>query len=397
MSRPDGPCARGSAFVEMVMSVAIMMVVTSAVFTLMNPAQGMFQAQPETADMQQRLRVGVDALYQDLVMAGAGTSSSSAVWTFGHDVPSVLPFRRGAQSPDPPGSFKPDRISLLYLPSASPQLTTSLPMVDIADDIRVDAVPGCPGTDPLCGFKTGLTVVIFDDTGAYDTFRVSGLVNSPPAVQHVGQPFSKAYRAGSHVSEIVAATYWLKTDAVGKTFQLMRYDGYQTDLPIADNVVGLNFEYYGDPQPPALYPSPSDVGVRRTSYGPKPPAIGVDDPTDTWGAGENCLFRVEDTRQAVRPEMAELGSATGALVKLDSDRLTDGPWCPDTTSARRVDADLLRVRRVRVRLRMQVGLEALRGTGPLFIHAGTSRGGARYVPDQELAFDVAPRNLNVGR
>jgi hypothetical protein len=40
----------------------------------------------------------------------------------------------------------------------------------------------------------------------------------------------------------------------------------------------------------------------------------------------------------------------------------------------------------------------LRGpAGVLFRHAGTSHSGERFVPDQEIRFDVAPRNLNLGR
>ena len=62
------------------------------------------------------------------------------------------------------------------------------------------------------------------------------------------------------------------------------------------------------------------------------------------------------------------------------------------------DADLLRVRQVRMTLRVQVSNEVLRGpAGVLFRHAGTSKGGERYVPDQEIRFDVSPRNMNLGR
>ena len=388
--------AGGFTIVEMVVSVAIMMAVTGGIFALLNPAQGAFQAQPEVSDMQQRLRVGADAMYNDLLMAGAGPYAGSAVGPLGSYFATVLPFRRGDQSPDPPGAYETDRISLLYVPSGSSQMTT-LAMADIGADIRVDAQPGCSDIDPLCGFKAGMMAIIFDDTGRYDTFRITGLMDSPAAVQHDGQPLSNAYGAGSRIAQIVAATYWLKIDALTKTYQLMRYDGFQTDVPVADNVVGLSFEYYGDPRPPVLRKPPTDPKGPWTSYGPKPPPLGVNDPADSWGEGANCIFTVEESQQVTRPELAELGSVTDPLVKLDSSRLTDGPWCPDGVFPARVDADLLRVRKIRVTLRVQVGLEAFRGTGELFARPGTSRGGERYVPDQEIKFDVTPRNLNLGR
>ena len=65
---------RGFSVIEMLVSTAIMVSVTGAIFSVMNPAHGIFAAQPEKSDMQQRMRIGVDTLYKDLVMAGAGTT-----------------------------------------------------------------------------------------------------------------------------------------------------------------------------------------------------------------------------------------------------------------------------------------------------------------------------------
>ena len=63
----------GFTLIEMLISAAIMLTVTAGVFTLMNPSEGIYKAQPEASDMQQRMRIGVDTLSKDLVMAGAGT------------------------------------------------------------------------------------------------------------------------------------------------------------------------------------------------------------------------------------------------------------------------------------------------------------------------------------
>ena len=107
---------------------------------------------------------------------------------------------------------------------------------------------------------------------------------------------------------------------------------------------------------------------------------------------------VSNGQQVARTEMPALGPANGALVKFTPEQLSNGPWCPDSANINRYDADLLRIRRVKVTLRVQVADRTLRGpTGPLFLRGGTSRGGASYIPDQEITFDVAPRNLNFGR
>jgi hypothetical protein len=85
-------------------------------------------------------------------------------------------------------------------------------------------------------------------------------------------------------------------------------------------------------------------------------------------------------------------------VKLDPGMLKDGPWCPDAASPTRFDADLFRIRRVRVNVRVQAALDNLRGpAGLLFTRGGTSTTTERWVPDQEIRFDVTPRNLNLGR
>jgi hypothetical protein len=91
-------------------------------------------------------------------------------------------------------------------------------------------------------------------------------------------------------------------------------------------------------------------------------------------------------------------SVSNGPVLLSSSMLLDGPWCPDETRVNRFDADLLRVRRVSVTLRVQAAAASLRGpAGSLFRRAGTASSAARYVPDLEVHFDVAPRNLNLER
>ena len=91
-------------------------------------------------------------------------------------------------------------------------------------------------------------------------------------------------------------------------------------------------------------------------------------------------------------------SAGAALTRLTAAQFADGPWCPDDSNGNRWDADLLRIRRVGVTVRVETALAALRGpAGVLFANAGTSRAAERWAPDQELRVQVAPRNLNLGR
>ena len=387
---------RGFTILEMLFSVAIMVSVTAAVFSLMDPAQGFFAAQPEISDMQQRVRIGVDALQKDLLMAGAGTYSGSRVGTLGNYMATILPDREGNITPDSPGTFKctttfcsalggSDSITIMYVPPTVAQTTIRDAMPSNSAEIKVNAQAGCPSSDELCGFKEGMQVLIFDETGTYDVFSITKVQSDALHLQHKGQDLSKAYNQGTFITQVASYTYWLKTDTVAETYQLMRYDGYETDLPIADNVVGLAFEYFGEPAAPALVKPLTDTVGPWTNYGPKPRS----------DAG-NCLFDLVGGQHVAKSTMPSLG--TGPLVKLTSSMLTDGPFCPDSTTGNRFDADLLRIRKVKVTMRVQVSQKGLRGSDTaLFLRPGNSRGGTRFVPDQELSFEVSPRNLNFGR
>lgn len=388
----------GFTLMEMMVATAIMLTVTGAVFQLMNPAQGTFQAQPEAADMQQRMRVGVDTLTKDLIMAGAGTylgSTGGALYNF---MAPVLPYRSGDVNPAP-GTFSNSTISIIYVPPTPSQTSISDPMPKKASELKVEAQANCPPkkADQLCGFKEGMRVMLFDSSGAWDPITITNVQDEALHLQYDGE-LSVAYQKGAQITQVATHTYYLKADNATKLYQLMHYDGQKTDLPVVDNVVKLEFEYFGEPQPPQLLPNVSLVAGSVgpwTTYGPKPPALGASG-GHGWPNGENCLFLVNaDGKHA--PRLAVL-DATASQVKLEPGILTDGPWCPTSTYAERFDADLLRIRRVRVKLRVQAGVDSLRGpAGVLFTRAGTSTSAERFLPDQEIRFDVTPRNMNLGR
>jgi len=116
-----------------------------------------------------------------------------------------------------------------------------------------------------------------------------------------------------------------------------------------------------------------------------------------FAAGENCLF-VNDGSPTPAPRLPQLGNGSRSVVPLTAAQLSDGPWCPDDANPNRWDADLLRIRKIGVTLRVQAAVAALRGpAGALFVNPGTSSGGSRFVPDLEIRFQISPRNLNPGR
>jgi len=392
----------GFTIIEMLIATMVMMAVTGAIFTLLNPAQGINQTQPEVSDLQQRMRVGVDTLTKDLIMAGAGTYMGSSAGALYNYFAPIMPYRSGDVNPDPPNLFyRSDTLSLMYVPQ-TPAQTGVVQDLGNGNSQELVVKPqlncGLDKHDQLCGFEDGMRVLIYDVDGSWDSTTITTVQDEALHLQHSGK-LSGAYDSGTaQLTEVAAHTYYLKTDINTNTYQLMHYDGYKTDLPIVDNVVKLNFSYFGDPQPPMLIPGKSlcDASAKGpfTTYGPKPPCIGLP-PKATYPTGENCAFTVAGGVQV--PRLPGLAATTGE-VELTPAMLTDGPWCPDPTFDNRFDADLFRIRRVVVTLRVQAAVASLRGpAGLLFTRGGTSTSSQRYVPDQEIKFSVTPRNMTLGR
>jgi hypothetical protein len=384
----------GFSLIEVVVATGLMLAVTAGVFSLINPAHGAFAAQSEIADMQQRLRVGVAAMSRDLTMAGAGAYLGTQSGPLSSFFAPVLPFRQGAANDDPVGTFASDRITLIYVPWTTAQSTLAAPMAPASPTLRVAAESNCPVGDPLCGFVRDMSVLVYDDSGDYGMFTITSATGNVAQVT-ANKPSSTTFGIGAKVVEAVSRTYYLKTDAATETYRLMHYDGTAAaDAPVVDNIVGLSFDYYGDPNPPAIIKPNSDPIGPWTTYGPRPPAPGVK-PT-AYPAGENCTFTTDGPTQTSR--LPTLGAGSLSLVKLAAEQLTDGPWCPDVDNPHRYDADLLRIRKVGITLRVQTAAAALRGpAGVLFVHGGTSKSGNKWAPDAEIHLQMSPRNLNLGR
>ncbi len=386
--------SHGHTLLELMVACSLLLVVMGALVALAVPAHDAFLVQPEMADLQQRLRAVVDALHRDLSGAGAGVGVGVSPGPLTFFAPAVLPYRYGASHAgfEPPGSFRPDAITILSVVSPSAQCLTAEPIASPSAPIPVRLVPGCPLNDPACGFDAGMRALVADGRGTWDAITVTGVQFPTGQLEHIDQSLSSPYPAGSIVAALQMHVYYVRNDPSTGTPQLMRSDGVGSDMPLADHIVSLMFEYFGSADPPNLLRPADDPAGPWTSYGPRPPPLGAQDEGEEWPAGENCVFKVEGGRQVSRLE--RIGAGAGALGRLEPGMLVDGPWCPSPSASNRFDADLLRVRTVRVTFRVEAAAEILRGTaGAWFARPGSSRGGTRYLPDQSITIDVALRNL----
>ena len=304
----------GFSLIEMLIATTLLLVVTGGALTLVNPAGGAYAARSEAADLQQRLRVGVEAIRRELLMAGAGTYIGAAAGSLLHVFAPMLPHSVGTLVPGSPDRPDPATITIMYVPLTAAQTTTRTDLTSEAVDLKVNLQPGCPVGDLLCGFRQGMRVLIFDPQGAYDVFTVLSVQGDAIRVQHRDARFTTSYPAGAFITEVVSRTFYV--DASER--RLYSYDGYRSALPILDNVVGLRFDYFGEPSPPALRPLATGPAAPPTTYGAKPPPVGVDSVNDDWGAGENCAFLLSGGAQAGR--LADWRTGGAALVPIPA------PW-----------------------------------------------------------------------
>jgi hypothetical protein len=142
----------------MVVSMGIALTVMTSMFGIINSARSVFEVDLERADMHQRARVSAEALFMDLVMAGAGLQG-----------PAVAPFRCGDRNPDAAGAAFLDRISVRYLPpgaSASDVVANTYALrVDAAGVPQLTRYDGRETEVPVVDQVSGLRFEYFDAAG----------------------------------------------------------------------------------------------------------------------------------------------------------------------------------------------------------------------------------------
>ncbi len=328
----------GFSTVELVLAMFLTLVVIGAAIGVMNPQAVAARLQPDVVDAQQRLRVSEDVLRRELDAAGAGSDSGPASGPLGGYLPPVIPRRIALGSSDPPTVALPDVVTILHVPSSSSQTLLASPLTTTTASLG--SVPGCPLGKPACGFSVGAGLLMLDDEGHFDVFTVLGVIGPDVLLRHRGQLGPHTYQPGATVVQAEMRTYYF--DAV--TRQLRFSDGDMTDQPVVDGISAMSVQYFGSPAPPRL---------------PKPP-LGV----------ANCLY---DAAGVPDPGLASLSAGPEGLAALPLAMFQDGPWCG--TGVTQFDADLLRIRRVRVTI------EAAAASAPP---------GGRHPA---ITFDVAPRNL----
>lgn len=393
--RPPGAGTRarsvsaGFTLVEVLIAAMVTVVALSLAVALLVPASAAFQALPESIDNQQRMRIAATAIAGDISDAGAGPvlgwgATATQVW------PALLPCRWTAVplASLPGGCARDDAVTVMMVAAEAPHGMV-VEASGTGEPLHLGSLSACDLARSACRFDEDTRALIVDGRGRWDVFTVTSVSADGAWIGHAKDVLSQAAEPGSLVAAVAVRSYSLKADPSTGVVQLRRGSGGASDVPVADQVTGLAFAYFAEAAPPAVITAGSPER-RSTTYGPLPPPPGVDDPGDRWPAGENCVFRLDGASQV--PRLASLSGGEYGLAELPLAAMTDGPWCPDEVSPNRWDADLIRLRLVRVSLRVQPQSPSVRGVFSLPGGPTPPLDVLRWVPDLEVRVDVAIRS-----
>ena len=343
---------------ETVVSMAIVVALLGAVFSLLDPAQGAVAAQPQAAEMQQRARAASAELHRELLMAGSGKGPGSRTalsWLRAPIVPGRLGgSAAGAGRSDDPG------FTLFYAPpgAAGAHLASGLPAGPREVLVSLAPPPGCR-RPPRCGVDGPGNALVFDRRGRSELFRVTRARGPAVGLRRHGAGAGAAFPPGASIVPVIIRGYALDR----RRGQLRRHGGTAATLPFVDGVVDLTVRYFGGPFPVLT------------------PASSVDDAAERVAAP--CLVAAAG---GGRPP----GAPAPPTLELVAAELTDGPWCRGGPP---FDVDLFRLRRVRIAIRLRVPDDAWRGRDLLASSPPAPSGRSGGVADLTVRFDVAPRGL----
>jgi len=205
----------GTSFLEVMIALVIMSVVTTAIFKLYITQHKNYIKQDDLTIVQQNARSSIDELCRQIRMAGYGTPLG---------VPAIV-----ASNTDP------DTITLTYtsdtcetyLSSAMPQPSAELKCA----------------TDVSC-FWDGQWVYIFEpDSGGGEWFEITHVQTGSNHLQHNTMPLSKAYSQDAIIMAMTQAKFYVDTTTNPNNPTLMvQLVGRQPQI-YADNITDLQFRY----------------------------------------------------------------------------------------------------------------------------------------------------------
>ena len=292
--------------------------------------------------MQQRARSASTALTRDLVMAGAGLSAGPRTGALVAYFAPVVPRRLGLNGADAVNVARADVVTIAYVPAdAGADDAESMRYWPGRPTSRRLTVPNCPVGRALCGLEEGMNVLVFDTAGILRSVQaVEAWALASESCSICDGLANHSYAAGAFASQVELHTLLFRSG--GSSAASLR----RRRKPMCRSSTTWSRRRSSTS---AIRNRRSHRSLRQVS-----PIVST-------------------TPRAIRSRAWRRSPTDGASLTTTAAArcFTDGPWCGDGGTA--FDADLLRVRRVRVTLRLQAAAAGLRGAGADYAVSGISR------------------------
>jgi len=206
---------RGTTFLEVMIALAIMGVVTTAIFNLYITQHKNYMIQDDITNIQQNTRASIDELSRHIRMAGYG-------------LPLGLPALVAANT-------NPDTITITYLSNGC-DTYLSAPMPQPSAELKC-------GTDISC-FYDGQWVFIYDpDSAAGEWFEITEVQGAAYHLQHNTMVLSRAYDANALVLAMSQIKFFIDATTDPDHPNLMLQLPGQPPQVYAEDVTDLQFRY----------------------------------------------------------------------------------------------------------------------------------------------------------
>jgi len=143
----------GFSLLDLLVSLALTVLVSSIAAAVLISSTYIAGAQPEQADVQQRVRAVADVLHHDLQMACAGAYLGTNTGSLGASFAALIPRRIGLTGADAATVARSDAVTMTYVPTTYVQTTTSAPSSETLN-LNVSGGANCPVGAPACGMQT---------------------------------------------------------------------------------------------------------------------------------------------------------------------------------------------------------------------------------------------------
>ena len=221
----------GTTLVELLIASAIMLTASAAVFRLVANATATSPRWNDAADLHQRARMALDAVYRTITPAGAGLA--------GAPLPAIEPRRRFMFAASP------SAVTIRFVPERGARTTLAADLAPGATAAAIASHTGCASGVVACGFTGDSQAAVFDGAG-WHLLAVESIAPLALRVADRVPGRTATFAAGSSIVEILETSLYF--DRVSRT---LRQEGPGAgDFPVVDNVVDVGFEYVGEGSAP---------------------------------------------------------------------------------------------------------------------------------------------------